>query len=252
MNTSFQRHSSRLRDPATRSLWVSRTFASIFGLTAALALQAQTTVDPGEKISLATGSTAPLAVTTLPTATYRGPGGGVAVIYNNVALTSVDPNNPGAPQTSGVPGAGGPYPALVPVFRPIVALQGWTPRGEALTGVVKDQTALVQLGKLLFWDTQAGSDGQSCASCHFLAEIADAVGNGIAVIARICERLFDLLHNLLIRWICRIAHAKVNHIHAGNTQLILSLIDRPEQIRRQTTNSIRHGNGKRVIFEQNF
>jgi cytochrome c peroxidase len=34
---------------------------------------------------------------------------------------------------------------------------------------VRDQTALVQLGKALFWDQQAGSDGQACASCHFSA-----------------------------------------------------------------------------------
>jgi cytochrome c peroxidase len=34
---------------------------------------------------------------------------------------------------------------------------------------VKDRTKLLQLGKALFWDQQLGSDGQSCASCHFHA-----------------------------------------------------------------------------------
>ena len=35
-------------------------------------------------------------------------------------------------------------------------------------GIVKDQAALVRLGKALFWDMQAGSDGvQACATCHF-------------------------------------------------------------------------------------
>ncbi|MFL5339064.1 MAG: hypothetical protein ACJ8F7_02760, partial [Gemmataceae bacterium] len=34
---------------------------------------------------------------------------------------------------------------------------------------VRNQTALVQLGKALFWDQQVGSDGQSCGSCHFSA-----------------------------------------------------------------------------------
>ena len=34
---------------------------------------------------------------------------------------------------------------------------------------VTDETALVQLGKALFWDMQVGSDGQACASCHFAA-----------------------------------------------------------------------------------
>jgi len=35
---------------------------------------------------------------------------------------------------------------------------------------VKNQAALIQLGKALFWDMQVGSDGiQACASCHFSA-----------------------------------------------------------------------------------
>ena len=33
---------------------------------------------------------------------------------------------------------------------------------------VRDKTALLRLGKALFWDMQVGSDGvQACASCHF-------------------------------------------------------------------------------------
>ncbi len=36
--------------------------------------------------------------------------------------------------------------------------------------LVKDQAALVRLGKALFWDMQVGSDGiQACATCHFNA-----------------------------------------------------------------------------------
>jgi cytochrome c peroxidase len=36
--------------------------------------------------------------------------------------------------------------------------------------LVKDQTALIRLGKALFWDMQVGSDGiQACATCHFSA-----------------------------------------------------------------------------------
>ena len=36
--------------------------------------------------------------------------------------------------------------------------------------IVKDQTALIRLGKALFWDMQVGSDGiQSCGTCHFSA-----------------------------------------------------------------------------------
>jgi cytochrome c peroxidase len=37
-------------------------------------------------------------------------------------------------------------------------------------GTIVNQTAAVQLGKALFWDEQAGGDGQqACASCHFHA-----------------------------------------------------------------------------------
>jgi cytochrome c peroxidase len=39
-----------------------------------------------------------------------------------------------------------------------------------LADFVQDETALLKLGKSLFWDMQLGSDGvQSCASCHFHA-----------------------------------------------------------------------------------
>lgn len=38
-----------------------------------------------------------------------------------------------------------------------------------LTGIVKDKNWALVLGKALFWDQQAGSDGQACASCHFSA-----------------------------------------------------------------------------------
>src|SRR5689334_3698977 len=35
---------------------------------------------------------------------------------------------------------------------------------------VQDQAALIALGKALFWDMQAGSDGRTaCATCHFHA-----------------------------------------------------------------------------------
>ena len=42
--------------------------------------------------------------------------------------------------------------------------------GESLIPhFVKDKRAAIRLGKTLFWDRQAGSDGQACASCHFHA-----------------------------------------------------------------------------------
>ncbi|MBI5581398.1 MAG: hypothetical protein HY895_19780 [Deltaproteobacteria bacterium] len=36
-------------------------------------------------------------------------------------------------------------------------------------GIIKDKNWAIVLGKALFWDQQLGSDGQSCASCHFVA-----------------------------------------------------------------------------------
>lgn len=45
-----------------------------------------------------------------------------------------------------------------------------TPLIPNLAEFVLDQTAAIQLGKALFWEMQAGSDGiQACASCHFHA-----------------------------------------------------------------------------------
>jgi cytochrome c peroxidase len=44
------------------------------------------------------------------------------------------------------------------------------PKPSNLDSYVRDQNALVVLGKALFWDMQLGSDGRTaCASCHFHA-----------------------------------------------------------------------------------
>src|SRR6266516_2234716 len=44
------------------------------------------------------------------------------------------------------------------------------PRPVGLAQYVRDETALIALGKTLFWDMQAGSDGRTaCATCHFHA-----------------------------------------------------------------------------------
>ena len=43
-------------------------------------------------------------------------------------------------------------------------------RDLVASGIVRDQAALIRLGKALFWDMQVGSDGvQACATCHFNA-----------------------------------------------------------------------------------
>jgi cytochrome c peroxidase len=60
---------------------------------------------------------------------------------------------------------GDPEPEL-PVNR-LQSLKGVKPLEPAALGtIVRDRKAAILLGKALFWDTQAGSDGQACASCH--------------------------------------------------------------------------------------
>ena len=44
-----------------------------------------------------------------------------------------------------------------------------TPFLPNLNGIVVDQDWAKIMGKALYWDTQVGSDGQACASCHFQA-----------------------------------------------------------------------------------
>jgi hypothetical protein len=44
------------------------------------------------------------------------------------------------------------------------------PTAAELSGVIKDKTAAIALGKAFFWEMQFGSDGKTaCASCHFNA-----------------------------------------------------------------------------------
>ncbi|MBM3736830.1 MAG: cytochrome C peroxidase [Acidobacteria bacterium] len=55
------------------------------------------------------------------------------------------------------------------------------PEPPALGDYVADRTALVALGKALFWDMQAGSDGRTaCASCHFHAGADHRIEHQIA------------------------------------------------------------------------
>jgi cytochrome c peroxidase len=48
-----------------------------------------------------------------------------------------------------------------------------------LTGIVTDKSWAVALGKALFWEANAGSDGQACASCHFHAGADSRVSNAL-------------------------------------------------------------------------
>ncbi|MGP1371539.1 MAG: cytochrome-c peroxidase [Almyronema sp.] len=55
------------------------------------------------------------------------------------------------------------------------------PKPSNLSTFVKDEEALVRLGKALFWDIQIGSDGKtSCASCHFHAGVDNRSRNQLS------------------------------------------------------------------------
>lgn len=55
------------------------------------------------------------------------------------------------------------------------------PEPVNLSEFVKDKPAAIALGKALFWDMQAGSDGvQSCASCHFHAGADNRTRNSVS------------------------------------------------------------------------
>ncbi len=66
-----------------------------------------------------------------------------------------------------------PPPPEPPVLRPTLWLGSLKtvplPPVPGLENYVQDPAALVRLGKALFWDQNAGSDGMACASCHFHA-----------------------------------------------------------------------------------
>ena len=53
--------------------------------------------------------------------------------------------------------------------RALTTLKGVEAPLPDLTGIVTNHGKAIALGKALYWDIQAGSDGQACASCHFRA-----------------------------------------------------------------------------------
>lgn len=62
-------------------------------------------------------------------------------------------------------------PRLIPPTPFVFAPDGVTPKTLEEAGILNPdgQRWAVALGKALFWDQQAGSDGNACASCHFHA-----------------------------------------------------------------------------------
>jgi cytochrome c peroxidase len=63
----------------------------------------------------------------------------------------------------------------------VVPAQAQTePKLPDLTGIVKDADWALILGKALFWDQAAGSDGMACASCHFSAGADSRIVNQLS------------------------------------------------------------------------
>jgi len=54
------------------------------------------------------------------------------------------------------------------------------PPMPGLSDFIRDPDAAVRLGKALFWDVQAGSDGNACASCHFHAGADNRMKNQLS------------------------------------------------------------------------
>ncbi|MCC7463404.1 MAG: hypothetical protein IT480_13205 [Gammaproteobacteria bacterium] len=54
------------------------------------------------------------------------------------------------------------------------------PELEPGAGIIRDPAAALALGKALFWDEQAGSDGVACASCHFSAGADSRIRNQLS------------------------------------------------------------------------
>lgn len=68
-----------------------------------------------------------------------------------------------------------PAPLVDPTH--IGSLKGESAALPDLTGIVRNKEAAIALGKALFFDINAGSDGQACASCHFAAGADNRITN---------------------------------------------------------------------------
>jgi cytochrome c peroxidase len=86
---------------------------------------------------------------------------------------------PSDPQGVELTRVGAPEPELP--INTLQSLRGVRPAEPAALGtIVRDRAAAIILGKALFWDTQAGSDGQACASCHAHAGADDRTKNQLS------------------------------------------------------------------------
>lgn len=74
-------------------------------------------------------------------------------------------SRPGGKNGSDLQRVGDPEPQLP--LNTLASLKGVKPsEPKDLDKIVRDRATAIVLGKAFFWDMQAGSDGQACASCH--------------------------------------------------------------------------------------
>src|SRR5258705_2014406 len=74
----------------------------------------------------------------------------------------------------------------------ISSLKGIKPLLPDVSDYIVDKVAARQLGKALFWDTQAGSDGNACATCHFHAGADIRVKNQVDPGVKAGDSIFGL------------------------------------------------------------
>jgi cytochrome c peroxidase len=86
-----------------------------------------------------------------------------------------------------------PAPKVVPI-RPLAPLSSVPiPDVPGLSDFVANKDAAIALGKTLFWDMQAGSDGVvACASCHFNAGADSRANNSISPGIKAGDSTFQL------------------------------------------------------------
>jgi len=65
------------------------------------------------------------------------------------------------------------------------------PTVPELTKFIRDPKAAILLGKALFWDAQAGSDGNACASCHFHAGADNHMKNQLSPGLKAFDNIFQ-------------------------------------------------------------
>ncbi|MBD2532727.1 cytochrome C peroxidase [Nostoc flagelliforme FACHB-838] len=112
----------------------------------------------------------------------------VAIAGGGIVSAQVTPNPAPLNNITSLPPitSGDPTPAKPPLLTAV-------PQPSNLGDFVDDQTALLKLGKALFWDMQLGSDGvQSCASCHFHAGADSRSKNQINPGSGLLESLKDI------------------------------------------------------------